>query len=508
MKKISVLLMLTLTVGLTACGSSDQKNDENKQTTEAIAEEVEEIPSIPVDENAVQISLSNEEILVNEEKISTDPQSDLYAANDIICYLEGQGIEYGAGSEEDEHSQIEADAHTVVHITKPGTYELTGTMDAGQIFVDLGEEAKEDPEAVVNLILNDVDITCTVAPAIFFYNVYECAPAPENEEDATMDVKLDGAGANVQIADGTSNKVYGSYVAKIYESCELNEDGTEVVEAKKLHKYDGAFYSRMSMNLYGNTGKLAITGANEGLDTEMHLTIYGGTISIKSGNDGINVNEDNISVFTMNNGTLNIQVTGETGEGDGIDSNGWIVINGGTINSQACSTSPDAGVDADQGIYINGGTVIASGNMPAEIAGGEQTTVSFNLTETMEAGKKYQIKDAEENEILKLSIKNQFSMLVVSAPELEKDGSYSLWFDGEKIADGMEGAMMGPGMGGRKPDGEMPDGEPPEMPDGEMPKGERPEMPDGEKPEMPEGEKPEMPEKKDVKELPEKKDSK
>ena len=45
----------------------------------------------------------------------------------------------------------------------------------------------------------------------------------------------------------------------------------------------------------------------------------GGTINITSGNDGINTNEDNVSVTTVNGGSVNIQVTGETGEGDGID---------------------------------------------------------------------------------------------------------------------------------------------------------------------------------------------
>lgn len=494
MKKISVLLILTLVCGLTACGKSDKKT-ENKQNvevseTDTVIEEEE-----TVEEEVTKIVLSNSDILVNEEAVSEDPEADVYKANDIIFYLEDQGIEYGGGTEADEHSQIEADAHTVVHVTKPGTYEISGTMEAGQIFVDLGEDAEEDPEAVVTLILNNADITCTVAPAIFFYNVYECAEITE-EEDATMDVDTSAAGAVLKLADGSKNKVYGSYVAKIYKSCELNEEGTEVVESKKLHKYDGAVYSKMTMNVLGDTGVLDITAENEGLDTEMHLTIQGGNINIKAGNDGINVNEDNISVFTMNEGTLNIQVTGETGEGDGIDSNGWLVINGGTVNSWACAESQDAGLDADMGIYINGGTVAASGNMPSELSEGKAAAISFNCREKLEAGKTYEIMDADDNLVMEVTPENAFSMLVVSNETMTQDGSYTLWLDGEQIAEGMAGAMMGgPGMGGgMKPDGEMPEGmEPPEgFENGERPEppegfegGERPEMPDGK--EMPEG---------------------
>lgn len=41
-------------------------------------------------------------------------------------------------------------------------------------------------------------------------------------------------------------------------------------------------------------------------------------------------------------------------EGDGIDSNGYLTINGGTIWTMANETSPDGGIDADGAITING----------------------------------------------------------------------------------------------------------------------------------------------------------
>lgn len=502
MKKISVLLVLTLVLGLTACGTTDKKTETKEEKVEVSNGDTEAVEEEPIDENITKITLSNSEILVNDEEISEDAEADVYKANDIIFYLEGQGIEYGEGTEADGHSQIEADAHTVVHITKPGTYEISGTMEAGQIFVDLGEDAEEDPNAVVNLILNDADITCTVAPAILFYSVYECAEVTD-EEEATMDVDLTTAGANLRIKDESNNKVYGSYVAKIFESCELNEEGTEVVDSKKLHKFDGAVYSKMSMNVFGNTGTLEITAENEGLCSDMHMTIHGGNIDIKSGNDGINTSEDNVSVFAMNGGTLDITVTGETGEGDGIDSNGWLLINGGTVAASACATSGDAGIDADKGIYINGGMVSASGNMMAEIAGGDLTSISFNSRETLEGGKLYEVKDAEENVIMEVTPANAFTMLVVSAEEITEEGVYTLWLDDTQVAEGMAGAMRGPGMGGgMRPEGEMPEGmeppegfgggERPEMPEGGMPEGMTPPegFEGGERPEMPEGTEP------------------
>ncbi len=435
MKKLSLLLVMILTFGITGCQKSDvDTKTEIKQETAGAVDETMEEAAVEID--AVKIELSNDAILVDGEKISEDAESPVYKANDIIFYLEGQGIEYGDGTEKDAHSQIEADAHTVVYITEPGTYEISGTLDAGQIFVDLGDGTKDEEEAVATLILNNADITCTVAPAILFYRTYECAGDVE-KEDATMDVDATTAGANLILADGSKNKIYGSYVAEIYESCELNEDGTEVVDSKKLHKYDGAVFSRRSMNVSG-TGKLEIVAENEGICSEMHMTINGGDIKIKSGNDGINTSKDNVSVFTLNDGNLNIQINGKTGEGDGIDSNGWLLINGGNANIFSCATSRDAGIDADKGIYINGGTVVASGNMHAEIAGGEQSSISFVSIDQLETGKKYEVKDADENVVMEISLKNEASMLVVSSEAIIEDGIYSLWLDDTKIADAVK----------------------------------------------------------------------
>jgi len=332
----------------------------------------------------------------------------------------------------------------------------------------------------------------------------------KDEEIATKDVDTSAAGANVVIVDDTVNNVKGSYVARIYKSYTLNEAGTEVVDSKKLHKYDGAFYSKMSLNMDGgdlNSGVLNINAENEGLDSELHLTINGGIININSGNDGINTNEDNISVTTMNDGILNIVVNGSTGEGDGIDSNGWLVINGGILTSSACGISMDAGIDSDMGIYINGGTVVASGNMLDRIAGNEQSYAVFMSRKALEGGVCYTVKDAEGKDVASYTPENDFMYMIVSASDMMEEGSYTLWSGDVQVAEGMTGmngmgrpGMQDPGMrdpdsfgegfggfeggfgGGRRPDdfefpeGSFPEGmEPPRMP-------ERMERPDSEKP--------------------------
>lgn len=418
------------------------------------------------------IQLSDEKILMDGKKVGSDARQPVYTANDIIYYEENKDFTYGEGSDKDAHSAAEAAAHTVVHITKPGTYALSGTLSKGQIAVDLGEDAKENPEAVVTLLLKGADITCEVAPAVIFYDVYECGS--DDADQASKDVDTVKAGANVIIADGTTNTIHGSYVEKIYEpgSIVLNEDKTEVTDAEKLHKYDGAFYSRRTMNVTGEEngdGILNIYAQNEGLDSELHLTINGGIINIYSGNDGINTNEDGVSVTTINGGALTIQVTGETGEGDGIDSNGWLVIKGGKVIASACADSADAGIDSDMGIHIQGGTVIASGHMLDRIEEGGQSYAVFNLKEKQKDKQTIYVKDADGNDVAELCPENAYSVLIYSSPQM-KTGTYGLWnTDGEMLCES-GGGMFAPGMGGpgMAPPGGM---EPPEGFEGMEPPG-------------------------------------
>ena len=425
-------------------------------------------------ENAVDIVLSDDQITVNGSAISTDTASDVYAANDIVYYEAGKDFTYGEGGEGDAHEPAEAAAHTVVHITKPGTYRIEGKLSRGQIAVDLGDDAKDDPNAVVTLILNGMDITCEVAPAVIFYNVYECGS--DDADTASKDVDTSSAGANIVIADDTVNTVNGSYVARIYKpgTVVLNADGTAVEDAKKLHKYDAAFYSKMSMNVSGESngsGKLLIHADNEGLDSELHLTIHGGIIDITAGNDGINTTEDGVSVTTIGGGELTIHVTGETGEGDGIDSNGWLVINGGIVRAYACAWSGDAGIDSDMGIHINGGTVLATGNMLDRIAGTQQNCAVFHFKSAQTADAEIELKGADTS-VLHTRLQNPCSVLIFSSPDL-KEGNYELYVSGIPY-----GATQGGGMGNMEvpPGGAMPEGqEPPAMPEGERP----PAMPEG-----------------------------
>ena len=448
---ISIFAAAMLLLSLAACGDGG--------TSAATASPAPEAGTDPDAQEAYDgersLVLSDGGITLDGRAVAEEDAGDVTISHDIVYYEEGMGSDYGEGTADEEHSAEEAAAHTVVTIRSAGTYRLSGVLSKGQVAVDLGEDAEDDPEAVVTLILDNAEVTCTVAPALIFYSVYECGSA--DEEGASADVDTTDAGANVIIADGSENTFTGSHVARIYK------EGT----TDKLHKYDGAFYSKMSMNVSGESagdGVLNIIADNEGLDTELHLTINGGVINIEAGNDGINTNEDYVSVTTINGGTLNINA-GLGDEGDGIDSNGWLVINGGYVYASACAAGGDSGIDASFEIELNGGTVIALGNMFDAVSGeSAQEYLTLTLSSSVTDGQTVELTDAGGNVVFSFEAAKQAGMILLSSPELAGGEAYTLTVDGEErgySADGMTGGPGGPGgrpgdMGGAAMD--IPDG--------------------------------------------------
>ena len=383
----------------------------------------------------VAIIFSDNGIKVDGEDISLDEDERVYLAHDVVYYEDrdeyDSGNPYGEGADDERHSAEDAAAVSVVHITQAGTYRLAGSISAGQVWVDLGEDAADDANAQVRLVFDNLDITCEVAPAVVFRRVYEC-DGDWSADTASATVDTSDAGAAVVIADGSVNNVTGSHVARIYKDNE---------EQKKLWKIDGAFYSFMSMNIEGEqdgTGVLNITADNEGLDSELHLTLNGGNVSIASQDDGINTNEDGVSVTTINGGTLHI-VAGLGDEGDGIDSNGFLVVNGGTVISMANPRS-DSGLDSDMGSYINGGTVVALGStMDWAESDSDQVTMNLQFASSQDAGDAIVVRDEDGNVVFAYDPSEDetasgktrsYLGAVLSCPNFEVGQTYSVYVGG------------------------------------------------------------------------------
>ena len=274
------------------------------------------------------------------------------------------------------HSAQEAYDCPVFHIDEDGVYSLSGTWN-GQIRVE--------SDVLAVLILNGLTVNCPVGPAIvidgreesFYLDDVDVAEMMLNVDDDGDIVEPDRTSADlalelindlldysenvVLISDDTENSITGANVYRILKpepkSSATKVNGTDISDQKKLVKMDGAVYSFTSFAIAGGekgNGNLTIKSTSlEGLGSEMHMVIEGGNINVEAPDDGINVNEDDVSVFTMLGGNLTIK----SENGDGIDSNGYVVIDGGTLNITAgndrINSMGEAGIDAECEYYIS-----------------------------------------------------------------------------------------------------------------------------------------------------------
>lgn len=209
-----------------------------------------------------------------------------------------------------EEMMFEKTDNKVLHINQEGTYILKGNWN-GQINIDLGEEAINDSNSKVKLILDGVNINCDVAPAIMIENAYE---------------DKDDAGIEIIVNANSDNVISGKNIFRMLKT-KYKDDGTQ----KAIRKHDACIFSNVSININGyKNSYLEINSSYEGIGSKMHIGIENGNYIINSYDDAINANNDEVSIIELKDAKLVLNASlGK--EGDGVDSNGSIIIDGADI---------------------------------------------------------------------------------------------------------------------------------------------------------------------------------
>ena len=125
----------------------------------------------------------------------------------------------------------------------------------------------------------------------------------------------------------------------------------------------------------------------------------------------------------INGGTLVIDA-----EGDGIDSNGSLTINGGTVYIAGPSRGGNGALDYGKEAVITGGTVIAAGDGGMAESFGEESTqesVLVNVEDQTDGGDII-LKDDSGNELIRWNVAKRFNSVVVSCPQMLKGEKYTL----------------------------------------------------------------------------------
>ena len=349
----------------------------------------------------------------------------------------------------------------VININTTGNIEFTGTIKGAMIGVNTNNVTKD-----INIILNgaSIDTDSKKAPAIYVYN------KDKNYTDCKVTIKT-VAGTKNYIEGGKLKKVsligadeldkYSSYYSNdslenynkyssyygIYTSDEIKNILFATVEADNedladgdpyyFYKASGAISSDIDLYFEGN-GFLSVNSKNkEGIETKGNLTFSGGTgdYEIYAKDDCLNTttaSSNNNSVrndLTINVNSLLAYVDPEADEGDAIDSNGKLIINGGTIYAFAHPTSPDAGLDSGNGTYINGGTVIATGNMTDQISSDSKQNFIYASFNKINANTLIVIKDQDDKIITAFKTSRSIGNLLYSSKDLDYE-SYKIYTGG------------------------------------------------------------------------------
>lgn len=314
----------------------------------------------------------------------------------------------------------------VLTFTQAGTFVLSGTFN-GQIKINTSGQ--------IVLVLNGVTIKNSSSNAILISKAYELDSSSFNYNTAkSLDVTK--AGVKIVIADGTENTINGA----------------------KSSGADGAIHAAVSLLITGETksnGILNIIASSEGIETEKHFFMSGGVVKIAAQDDAINAKTDSSCIVIISGGKLLIN-SGLGNEGDGVDSNGYILVTGGEIVS-AAKPEADCGLDANQGTIIDGGSVYSVGSsMDLASTSSAQPTMNLIFSSSVSASSTVTIKDSDGNEIISYcansadfisgTSRRTYNAAVVSHSSFKANGVYHVYMDGTQLGyTGNEGGGMGPG---------------------------------------------------------------
>jgi hypothetical protein len=261
-------------------------------------------------------------------------------------------------------------------------------------------------------------------------------------------------------ATSTSDDSSSSMKGLKAENSLLIEGGNITVDSA-----DDAIHSNISVSIKGGTfniasgddaihaeesltvsdGKITITESYEGLEA-LNVEVSGGNIKLKATDDGINAagGTDN----SGSGGRDNLFGGGGFGGHGGGNSNGSIVISGGTLyirssgdamdangtleitGGHTTTTGPTSGdttvLDYDKTGTISGGTFIGTGSsmMAQSIDGNGQGVIAFSSSQS--AGTKIVVKDKKGNTIISHEPELEYAIVIISSPDIKSGETYTI----------------------------------------------------------------------------------
>jgi len=251
------------------------------------------------------------------------------------------------------------------------------------------------------------------------------------------------------VSGGTRPGTEGEYA----EAKAISADGAVTIEQGNItiSSADDGIKSEKSISI--NAGITEITKSVEGIEAPM-ITFNGGEVRVTASDDALNATygaggeANDGSRLTFNGGYVVVNAT----NGDALDSNGDIFINGGTIIAHGPQSDPEVGMDVNGVCKVTGGFLVLSGlnsNMTeGPGASSTQYSVLLRTNQALTAGTLFHIEDNQGNGLVTFAPNRRYFSIIFSAPELTAGAAYKVYTGGSStgtFADGLytNGAYSG-----------------------------------------------------------------
>lgn len=263
--------------------------------------------------------------------------------------------------------------------------------------------------------------------------------AMESASDINFDLELTESTIDTEFTDREKS---GSY--KVSEAVKITLNKTTATVSGSGAKADGSTITITEEGVYIVSGTLEdgqiIVDASD--SDKVQIVLDGVNINCET-NAAIYVREADKVFITLaenssntlggGNSELYIKITGGTltvsADGDGLDSNGGLLVTGGTTIVYGPTSDGDSALDYDGSAIVSGGILAAIGSAGMVESFDEASTqpvITYYCTETQSADTTITLTDSDGSALFTVTPEKAYASIVLTCPEMKLDATYTL----------------------------------------------------------------------------------
>lgn len=372
--------------------------------------------------NAQDILLYQNYLLNNSVESFDKTAADMDKNSNIniidLIMLKRMLIDSSADSSSEEHTaditfkndKIEADGKnvtvegSVVKITASGIYYFEGTLDDGQIYVEVPDKTTDSE--TVKLFFNGVTIHGVSKPAVYI----------ENAKNTSINLV---EGTENFITDGDYSSVSEETLAAVYSKDDLTIKGKGSLQIDAETQYG----IHCGADLKINGAELTVNAeAEDGIRGKKSVTIKDGDVSVEAEGDGIKSTKGTVEI---SGGKVHVK----SGK-DAVQAETTVTVSGGKV-----SAGGDRGVTAPGGVSFTGGQIlITAKDEKIDLTDGIDIG-AFNLTFAEEKAKdtKLIVKSGDE-EVFSVKARKKFSYAFLASDAFDTSKEYNVYADDTQLS--------------------------------------------------------------------------